>query len=118
MARQTTKRTVRIARKLRRTMSLPEVLLWQALRQSSVKVRRQHPCGPYVLDFYCPPAKLAIEVEGIVHEMGDRPECDEARFEWLASCGLSVLRIAAADVLKDAGVVAESIVLACRERGA
>ena len=118
MARQTTKRTVRIARKLRRTMSLPEVMLWQALRQSSVKVRRQHPCGPFVLDFYCPPAKLAIEVEGIVHEMGNRPERDEARFEWLESRGVGVLRIPATDVLKDADAVAESIVSACRERGA
>ena len=68
--------------------------------------------------FLLPPAKLAIEVEGIVHEMGNRPERDEARFEWLESRGVGVLRIPATDVLKDADAVAESIVSACRERGA
>jgi len=41
-------------------MSLPEVLLWRELQQASVKFRRQHPLGPYVLDFYCPTAKLAV----------------------------------------------------------
>jgi very-short-patch-repair endonuclease len=118
MARQTTKRTVRIARKLRREMTLPEVLLWQALKQSEVRFRKQHPCGPFVVDFYCAAAKLAIEVEGIVHDMGENPERDEARFEWLERQGYSVLRIPAQDVLKDVNGTAEAIVAACRERGA
>jgi very-short-patch-repair endonuclease len=118
MARQTTKRMVRIARKLRRTMTLPEVLLWQALKPADVNIRKQHPCGPFVVDFYCAGAKLVIEVEGIVHAMGDRPARDEARFAWLERQGYSVLRIPAAEVLDDVGEVAEAIVSVCRERGA
>jgi very-short-patch-repair endonuclease len=57
------KRTMRSARDLRRRMSLPEVLLWRELkkRPNGLKFRRQHPTGPYVLDFYCGDARLAIE---------------------------------------------------------
>lgn len=116
MARQTTKRTVRLARRLRRTMTLPEVLLWQRLRLSDVKFRRQHPCGPFVVDFYCPAAKLVIEIEGIVHAMGDVPERDAARFAWLAKQGYSILRIPATDVLKDVDRTADAIASACRAR--
>jgi very-short-patch-repair endonuclease len=36
--------------------------------------RRQHPVGPYVLDFYCAKARLAVEVAGIAHDMGDRAQ--------------------------------------------
>ena len=118
MARQTTRRTVRIARQLRRTMTLPEVLLWQALRPSDVNIRKQHPCGPFVVDFYCAAAKLVIEVEGIVHDMGEHPKRDEARFRSLEGKGFGVLRIPAREILKDVSAVAEAIVAACRERGA
>jgi len=51
-------------------MTLPEVVLWQHLRGrhfSGPRFRRQHPAGPYVLDFYCPAAKLAVEIDGYVH---------------------------------------------------
>ena len=118
MARQTTKRTVRIARQLRVKMSLPEVLLWRLLRQSDVKLRRQHPCGPFVADFYCPAAKLVIEIEGIAHEMGERPSRDEARTRWLEERGYGVLRVPAREVLEDVEAVAESLLAACRGRGA
>ena len=115
---QGTGRTKTWARKLRREMSLPEVLLWQRLKQSELNVRRQHPCGPFVADFYCPPAKLVIEIEGIVHSMGDRPQRDEKRFAWLERQGYAVVRIPASDVLQDVGEIAEAIVALCRDRGA
>jgi very-short-patch-repair endonuclease len=50
-------KTFKRARELRREMSLPEVVLWQALRKgrlADLRFRRQHPIGPYILDFYCP----------------------------------------------------------------
>ena len=99
-------------------MSLPEVLLWQILRRRSdgPKFRRQHPIGPYVLDFYVASLKLAIEIDGAAHDMGDRPERDEARDRWLASQGIEMLRIAATDVLADPAAVADSIVRLCIER--
>ncbi|WP_414711946.1 endonuclease domain-containing protein [Sphingopyxis sp.] len=99
-------------------MSLPEVLLWQIFRRQpgGLKFRRQHPIGRYVLDFHVLELKLAIEIDGIGHEMGDRPERDETRDHWLESQGIRMLRIAAKDVLADPAAVADSIVRICTER--
>jgi len=99
------------ARMLRRTMSLPEVLLWQRLRGSpeGVAFRKQHPIDPYVADFYCGAARLAIEIDGQAHDRGDRPQRDDARTAFLQERGYQVLRIAAADVLKDPDSAAASI---------
>ena len=106
------------ARRLRANMSLPEVLLWRFLRKQplGVKFRRQHPVGEYVLDFYCPAAKLGIEIDGIAHDMGDRPERDVLRDHWLAERGIEIRRIPAKDVLRSVEEVAYSIVIFCRER--
>jgi very-short-patch-repair endonuclease len=60
--------------------------------------RRQHPIGPYVLDFFCARARLAIEIDGISHDMGDRPQRDIRRDAWLEAQGLTVLRIAASEL--------------------
>jgi len=90
------------ARKLRREMSLPEVLLWQGLKGGRLegwKFRRQHPAGPYVLDFYCPEVQLAVEIDGYAHETEDRPERDRLRDLRLAERGVRTLRIAAFEVL-------------------
>ncbi len=97
-------------------MSLPEVLLWQELRRSDLSFRRQHPAGPFVLDLYCAAAKLAIEVDGISHDMGSNPVRDEERSAFLKGRGIDVIRIAAVEVLKAPAAVAEAIVVACRER--
>jgi very-short-patch-repair endonuclease len=95
-------------------MSLPEVLLWSALKANlqGLRFRRQHGIGPYIVDFYCPAARLVIEVEGIAHDMGDRPQKDARRFAELEANGFHVMRIAASDVLKDPAAVAEAIVQA------
>lgn len=105
------------AKRLRRTMSLPEVLLWQILRKQPghIKFRRQHPIGRYVLDFYVLELKLAIEIDGLAHNMGDRPVRDEERGSWLESQGIWMLRITAKDVLNDPAAVADSIVRLCTE---
>jgi very-short-patch-repair endonuclease len=99
------------ARRFRRTMSLPEVLLWQRLRGSpgGVSFRKQHPIDPYVADFYCSAAKLVIEVDGEAHDRGDRPRRDEVRTAFLRERGCRILRIAAEDVLKDPDGVAASV---------
>ncbi|WP_448665147.1 endonuclease domain-containing protein [Sphingomonas sp. CJ20] len=84
-------------------MSLPEVLLWQELRKrpEGLKFRRQHPARPYVLDFFCPASRLAIEIDGEAHARGDRPERDTARDAWLTAQGVRVLRIAAVEILSN-----------------
>ena len=92
------------ARKLRRRMSLPEVVLWRALRRGQLdglRFRRQHPVGPYILDFYRPAAHLAIEVDGFAHDTAEQAVHDEKREAWLGKAGISVLRVTAKDELRD-----------------
>jgi very-short-patch-repair endonuclease len=95
-------KTVTRARELRQAMSLPEVVLWQHLRGSrfhSLRFRRQHPIGPYILDFYCPAAMLAVEVDGSAHDALERARHDAIRAAWLTERGVRQLRIPARDIL-------------------
>ena len=111
--------THRLARTLRSTMSLPETLLWVRLRRRDTDrptFRRQHPVGPYVLDFYCAAARLCIEVDGASHSMGDRPQRDERRDAWLLAQGIEVVRIAASSVLDDPESVTDWVRDLARER--
>jgi very-short-patch-repair endonuclease len=96
-------------------MSPPEVKLWALLRRcpSGIRFRRQHPIGPYVADFYCPAAKLVIEIDGLIH---DRPEAaarDAARNGYMQQLGLAVVRIRAAEVLANVTAVADGLVRLC-----
>jgi very-short-patch-repair endonuclease len=104
------------ARALRRSPTLPEGLLWQQLRSrpGNLKFRRQHPIGPFIVDFYCPSARLIVEVDGESHDMGDRPARDARRDRWLGEQGLRVVRFNAADVIKDVGSAVTGILLAVR----
>ena len=110
--------TVQRARRLRRAMSPPEVSLWQRLRQrpGGFKFRRQHPAGDYILDFFCSDARLAIEVDGSVHNMGSNPSADAMRDSWLRLRNVDTLRIPAGDVSRSPDQVVEWIVATCRER--
>ena len=112
------KSTVKKARKLRRTMSPPEVILWHRLRRrpGGFKFLRQHPAGEYVLDFFCSDAKLAIEVDGIAHEMGGNPAHDAVRDRWLEARHVATLRLPAGAITRSADAVIEWIVAACIER--
>ena len=113
------KQTKDFARKLRREMSLPEVILWQNIRGRQLEgllFRRQHPMGAYVLDFYCDAAKLAVEVDGAHHTLGDNPVRDAERDAWFAARGIETLRIPAAYVLADPSGPLASILVVARER--
>ena len=83
-----TDRAYKKARQSRRELSLPEKLLWVRIRRNELKFRRQQPIGEYMLDFYCPAAKLAIEVDGMAHSMGDNPARDARRDAFLAVSGI------------------------------
>jgi very-short-patch-repair endonuclease len=114
-----TKRPVVVrAKELRRQLTLPEGLLWRFLRghPGGFKFRRQHPMEPYILDFFCRDAALAIEVDGAAHGMGDNPMRDARRDAWIADQGIRTLRIAASDVLDEFEAVASAILQACVER--
>jgi very-short-patch-repair endonuclease len=107
--------TVEKARKLRRNLSPPEVKLWNYLRTRplGLKFRRQHPLGSYILDFYCAEARLCVEIDGISHDMGQRPAADRCRDQWLTAQGLRIVRIPAAEVMKDMESVVRAIFDAC-----
>jgi very-short-patch-repair endonuclease len=109
---------VKRARKLRREMSLPEVLLWQQLRKrpNGLKFRRQFPIGDVTLDFACLERRVIIEVDGEGHSLGDQPRRDAARDAVLRRDGFRVVRIPARDVLSDVHAVPRFIVSACGER--
>ena len=116
MPRKKIPRNTGLARKLRKAMTLPEILLWQRLFKSpdGVKFRRQHSVSDYVLDFYCAEAKVAIEVDGSIHDMGDNPQRDVARDQVLRGFGIEVLRTPAADLLKSPDDVADGMVRYCK----
>ena len=78
------------ARSLRRSLTDAEALLWRHLRsrQFGVKFRRQHPFGPYVLDFYCHAVHLVVEVDGSQHETSQGKGRDEERTRFLEGAGL------------------------------
>ena len=93
-------------------MTAPELLLWLRLKMRSEgmpRFRRQHPMGSYVLDFYCPAARLVAEVDGWGHNQGDQPARDETRDAWLRARGLEVLRVSAAEVLADVDATADGL---------
>lgn len=103
------------ARRLRRELTLPEVALWAELRGKrlgGLRFRRQHPIGPYILDFYCDERRLAVEVDGQMHDQPDALRHDARRDEWLAAKGIRVHRVGARDVLTDPGPVLEGILTA------
>lgn len=110
--------TIKRARKLRREMNLPEVLLWQALRKrpGRHKFRRQHPAGRYILDFFCARAWLAIEVDGRAHDNAFAIKHGRARSHFLRSQGVATTRIPAQLVLEDLPAVVRRVVVICDER--
>jgi very-short-patch-repair endonuclease len=99
------------ARRLRREMTEPERRLWYALRDRRLagwKFRRQQVIGPYILDFYCPAASLALEIDGESH--ADRGAEDLARQSWLIARGVRVVRLTNDEVLRDLPGVIEALV--------
>ena len=110
--------TISKARKLRRTMTLPEVLLWRQLKHhpGGYLFRKQHPLDVYVLDFACIRTRLAIEVDGEAHSRGDRPQRDAKRDAVVAGLGFLTLRIPAIDVLNNMEGVISLIVETCKAK--
>ncbi|MDZ4372292.1 MAG: endonuclease domain-containing protein [Phenylobacterium sp.] len=102
--------TSKRAKALRRTLSPPELLLWSRLKRRPSEghvFRCQHPLGPYILDFYCPAARLAVEVDGSIHGEEGQIAHDQRRDRWLEQQGVTVLRIPASSVFQDCTEVAD-----------
>lgn len=104
-------------RELRRDMTDPEARLWAKLRDrrlKGIKFRRQFSIGRYVVDFYCPQAKLVVEIDGGLHFVGDAPAYDRIRNEYMKSLGLKVLRVKSQKVMKNLDGVVKLILAAVK----
>jgi very-short-patch-repair endonuclease len=100
------------AAELRKSMTIAEKILWQKLRNrqmNGLKFRRQHPVGIFILDFYCHERKLAIEVDGKIHNQEAQKEWDENRTYELNELGIVVLRFLNEDVIDKTEMVVDSI---------
>jgi len=89
-------RANRAARDLRRRQTPSEELLWNALRARhlrGLKFRRQQAIGPFVVDFYCAEVRLAVEIDGSVHDDAGQKVADESRQRAIESIGIRFVRI-------------------------
>lgn len=100
------------ARKLRRNQTESEKLLWFRIRNKQIKgyqFFRQRPIGNYIVDFYCPKAKLVVEINGGQHFEEVNIKRDLIRDNFLKKLGLRVLRFTNLDILKNINSVSDKI---------
>src|SRR5260221_8421726 len=82
-------------RELRRRLTVAEARLWKHLKEKSLrgrKFRRQHSVGPYILDFYCPRERLAVELDGAAHDHEATQDRDAIRTRFLERAGIRLVR--------------------------
>ncbi len=107
----------RQARRFRQEMTNSEQILWSRVRGNrllNLRFRRQHVVRGFIVDFYCHEAKLAVEVDGSVHEF--QKDSDQMRDAVLTASGLSVLHFSATMVENNIEEVIRMIERKCRER--
>lgn len=88
-------------------------MLWSRLKGRGTDkpiFRRQFAYETIILDFYCPAAKLAVEVDGATHWDEEGQAKDSARDAWLASRGISVMRLPVGEIYRDLGAAADAVV--------
>ena len=104
-------------RSLRKTMPKSEKMLGFRLRANKVgyKFRRQYAIENYIVDFYCPKLKLAIEIDGKTHDLPDLIKYDKQRQEYLESLGIQVKRFYSEDIFEDLDYVVERIKNVCND---
>ncbi|MDA8214352.1 MAG: endonuclease domain-containing protein [Nitrospiraceae bacterium] len=99
-------------RDLRRNQTEAEKILWSRLRNKrclGLKFFRQYSVGAYIMDFYCPEYKLAIELDGGQHAEDESKEYDRIRTDYLKSKGIEVVRFWNNEVLNNTDGVFEEI---------
>jgi very-short-patch-repair endonuclease len=111
--------TLKRARRMGQALTPPELALWSQLKGRKLggfAFRRQHPVSLYILDFFCQAARLAIEVDGYAHGVGDHEAYDARRDKWLLQRGIATLRLPASDVLDDLEAAVATILAEVRRR--
>nr|WP_293362399.1 DUF559 domain-containing protein [Phenylobacterium sp.] len=104
---------------LRKDMTEPEIMLWSRLKtrgEDKPIFRRQYAFVSMIFDFYCPAAKLAVEIDGSTHWDDEKQARDEARDRWLKSQGIEVLRVGAGSVYGNLSSVADAVIVRAAER--
>jgi very-short-patch-repair endonuclease len=107
------------ARHLRKNMTKSEQMLWSRLRGKQilgVQFYRQKPLGNFIVDFFAPNGKLAVEVDGSQHTEKGHAVRDRQRDDYLANLGIRVLRFNSREVLKDTDAVIDAIFRIMTER--
>lgn len=108
------KKSQTIKRKLlREKLSPTEIVLWKKLKTKKLngyKFRRQYSFGRYVVDFYCPALKLAIEIDGLYHKSSNMKEYDLERQLFIESFGVKFLRFSNEDIFQNLSMVLEKII--------
>ncbi len=107
-----------LPQQLRLRQTDAERVLWTFLRSRQLagfKFRRQHPVGPYVLDFYCPAARLAVEVDGEQHATPEQERHDDVRTHFLTELGIRVIRFSNQEVITQRTAVLETLLNALVE---
>jgi len=99
------------AEQLRARETEAEQILWSRLckKQLGVKFRRQHPIDEYILDFYCHAYRLAIEVDGEIHNSKKNQEYDKLRTECLNEFKIEVVRFTNSEVMNNLDAVLQKI---------
>ncbi|HOK80203.1 MAG TPA: endonuclease domain-containing protein [bacterium] len=106
------KKLKKFSRTLRQKMTDVERLFWSKIRMRQLngyQFYRQRPIGEYVVDFYCPRAKLIIEIDGGQHYEDDGRRKDEMRDKFLSGIGLKILRFSDRDVIENIEGVVEHV---------
>ena len=119
MAYRITTRMANRSRTLRKDMTEPEVMLWSRLKMRGTDkpiFRRQYVYEAMIFDFYCPAARLAVEVDGSTHWDEKKQAKDAARDLWLRGRGIEVLRIGAGSVYRDLSGVDDAVILLAEAR--
>ena len=99
-------------KELRESLTAAEALLWMNLKGRKLdgkKFRRQHSIGPYIVDFFCPECRLAIELDGAAHMTDGGSEADDRRTEFLQRFNVRVIRFENKAVFEDLEGVLEDI---------
>ena len=98
------KSLLEIRRRLRRSSTEAEKILWEEIRNrklNDLKFNRQHSIGDYIVDFYCASKRLIVELDGEVHNAEDQIEKDKFRDQNLTEMNFRVIRISNSKVLNE-----------------
>jgi len=102
----------RLASELRKNITKAEKLVWEKVRKKQIlglRFRRQHPIDKYIVDFYCHPARLVVEIDGDIHLKPENKELDKIRNKDLENLDLMVIRFTNKQVFENLDEVVNAI---------